>query len=300
MNLTLALRITTLIATAVGLAVGVYQIARVPAAPRPTRGARGLRRAQAMQAGGSFARVEPLVRFVAALLSRWPAHRLRSRLDTQIARAGDYLGFSPDEFLAAMVLSSALCTAFACAVVARFDLHGRWILVSAMLGAYLPCAQLRTASVNRAKHINRGLPAAIDLAALCMGAGLDFVGALKQIIHYQSGQSNALREELARILQELELGHTRKQALSEFANRVPTESVKDFVSAVIQSEEKGNPLADVLRIQATMLRMRRSVAAEEAAARAGTLMMVPLVMILGSILIVLFGPFVLTNMRSGF
>ncbi|MEZ4339553.1 MAG: hypothetical protein R3B82_23265, partial [Sandaracinaceae bacterium] len=64
--------------------------------------------------------------------------------------------------------------------------------------------------------------------------------------------------------------------------------------------EKGNPLAEVLRIQATMLRMRRSVMAEEAAARAAVLMMGPLMLIFCAIILVLLGPFIVQSMESGF
>jgi tight adherence protein C len=66
----------------------------------------------------------------------------------------------------------------------------------------------------------------------------------------------------------------------------------------VQAEEKGNPLAEVLQIQATMLRMRRSVAAEESAARAGVLMMGPLMLIFATIMLIILGPFAV-NIASG-
>jgi tight adherence protein C len=81
---------------------------------------------------------------------------------------------------------------------------------------------------------------------------------------------------------------------------VPTEAVKEFVSSVIQAEEKGNPLSEVLRIQARMLRMRRSVAAEQNASRAGLMMMIPLLLIFASIILLLLGPFIINGMKSGF
>jgi tight adherence protein C len=81
---------------------------------------------------------------------------------------------------------------------------------------------------------------------------------------------------------------------------VPTEAVREFVGAVIQAEEKGTPLAEVLRIQATILRMRRTVLAEEAASRAGVMMMIPLMMLLGCILLILMGSMMLKSFDSGF
>jgi len=75
--------------------------------------------------------------------------------------------------------------------------------------------------------------------------------------------------------------------------------VRELVGAIVQAEEKGTPLAEVLRIQAGMLRMRRTILAEESAARAGVLMMIPLIMLLGSILIILMGSMVITTYESG-
>ena len=72
---------------------------------------------------------------------------------------------------------------------------------------------------------------------------------------------------MQRMLQELDLGHTRRKALEGLAERVPTEPVRDFVASVVQAEDKGTPLAEVLSVQARMLRMRRSVRAEESAAK---------------------------------
>jgi len=79
---------------------------------------------------------------------------------------------------------------------------------------------------------------------------------------------------------------------------VPTEAVREFVGAVVQAEEKGTPLAEVLRIQANILRMRRSVLAEEAASRAGVMMMIPLIMLLGSILVILLGSMMLKSYEA--
>jgi tight adherence protein C len=142
------------------------------------------------------------------------------------------------------------------------------------------------------------LPVEIDLAAMCMHAGLDFPGAIRLVVAQRKSGEHVLREELSLVLSELDLGHTRATALSNFAARVPTSAVREFVGAVIQAEEKGTPLADVLKIQATMLRMRRSILAEEAASRAGVLMMVPMLMLLGSVFVILMGPLVLQSMGS--
>ena len=76
--------------------------------------------------------------------------------------------------------------------------------------------------------------------------------------------------------------------------------MKDFVGTVVQAEAKGTPLSEVLTIQARMLRMRRSVSAEEAAAKAGLMMMGPLMLMFVTIILLLMGPFAVRFTTSGF
>ncbi len=285
---------------AFAFALVTWAVARNPAAVPPKLGHRGLKRKRALDKGGLFPLVEPLVRFLAGLSAHFPITKLRHRIEEDLVHAGSWLGLTADEFLAMSFLSSVFF--FVLGIVAAEVVHlGFGLAVFfAGLGIFLPRTRLSGEVADRFKAVNRQLPGAIDLAALCMGAGLDFPGALHQVVDKSPDKEDPLIEELARILQELDLGRTRRQALEHFADRVPTEAVRDFTGTVIQAEEKGNPLAEVLRIQAGMLRMRRSVMAEEAAARAGVLMMAPLMLIFCAIIIMLLGPFVINGMRSGF
>jgi tight adherence protein C len=146
---------------------------------------------------------------------------------------------------------------------------------------------------KRIKQVNRGLPFVIDLMALAMSAGLDFPGAIRQVVEKSSDQSDALVEEFTRLLQELQLGRTRKQALTDFSDRVPTDQVVEFVNAVLQAEAKGNPVADVLQIQAGVSRLRRSVRAEELAAKAGVAMVGPLFLLFFCIMLLVMAPMIM-------
>ena len=140
------------------------------------------------------------------------------------------------------------------------------------------------------KEINRRLPYAIDLLSLAMGAGLDFPGSVRQVVEKSGSPDDPVVEEFTLILQSLQLGRTRRQALEEFAQRAPVDSVVEFVGALVQAELRGNPVAEVLRIQAEVARRKRTVRAEEAAARAGVQMMMPLVLVFLCILILIVAP----------
>lgn len=280
------------------LATIIYQFAKSPAELQPDVGQKGLKRKAVLAEEGLFNTIEPLMRWLARRIASLPLDDTRERINTQLRQAGEYLGLTADEYLALCVLSAIGMLAAGLVIDKLTGVGGIVVLMFVGFGSILPHMQVSGEIERRFKQVNRGLPHAIDLVALTMSAGLDFPGALRQVTEKTADKADALYEELTRILQELELGRTRKQALLSFAERSPTESVRDFVSAVVQAEEKGNPLAEVLQIQATMLRMRRSIAAEESAARAGVLMMGPLMLIFCTIMMIILGPFAV-NIAAG-
>lgn len=295
---------TLLIAIAIAafsVAIGAiaYWFASIPPEIAATLGLRGESRRRAMDNGGAFSMLEPLIRVLAGWLKKLPLDKYRVSSEELLLKAGFYCGMTPDEYFACLLLSTVVFGALGTVAGFYFDYLYLGIIGGCMAGFLLVSQQVKGEQKRRFKLVERHLPGEIDLASMCMSAGLDFPGALRLIISQSSLQGNVLQEELSRVLQELELGHTRKTALLNFESRVPTEAVREFVGAVVQAEEKGTPLAEILRIQATMLRMRRSVAAEEAASRAGVLMMIPLMMLLGSILIILMGSMLIETYQSG-
>ncbi|MCB9709118.1 MAG: type II secretion system F family protein [Myxococcales bacterium] len=255
-------------------------------------GLRGLKRKMALAQQGTFALVEPLMRTVARLTAYLALPQLRERIDVLLRHSGFYLGLSVNEYLALALLGASAAGGVGLLLVRIIGLPMVLVVFFAGLGAFLPYARVRSEIQRRSKEINRSLPSAIDLMSLAMGAGLDFTGAVRQLIERFSGRTDALQEEFYWMLQEIQLGFTRRQALENFADRAPSLAVREFVSAVVQSEERGTPLVEVLQIQATTARNRRSVRAEELAARAGVMMMGPLALIFVSILLLLMGPFV--------
>jgi tight adherence protein C len=133
---------------------------------------------------------------------------------------------------------------------------------------------------------------------MAMAAGLDFVGSLNYVVGMWSEKKDSLYEELCRMLQELALGKTHAQALQGFAERAPTELVREFVSNVIQSERRGTPLVEVLTIQAEVARSKRFQTAEKVANRAGVLLLLPIMFCMGATLIVMFGNLIVKGFRG--
>ncbi len=282
-----------------GLSVLTFHLATHAPPPRPVLGTRGLKRARGLESHG-FRLVEPLARYGAGWVEGWPVQRLRALINKRLLHAGSYLGLSADEFLALSLLCALSCTAFAFAFSQLLAFPMVLVVLGLFLGALAPWAHLCSVAQDRAKRVNRGLPAAVDLASLCMSAGLDFPGSLTKVVKSAADPSDPLVEEFERLLQELELGHTRRRALEGLADRVPTEQVKEFVNSVVQAEEKGTPLASVLTIQSQTQRLRRSVAAEEMASEAALMLIGPMALIFLCVIILLLGPLIVRFMSGGF
>jgi tight adherence protein C len=294
--MTQQLHIALLAAAQLLLLCGLFGLARlalrVPVLARPVLGQRGLQRSRGLAESSFFATLEPIARWVGAVLAPLLPGRGRSALDGLIARSGCWLGLSAEECVALCALSASAALGVALGV--HRAVGGLPLAAGVALGTLYPLLKLHGIAQQRQRLIGRRLPAAIDLLSLCMGAGMDFVGALEMFVDEHPDDRNALVEELRRVLQELSIGRMRRDALIGFAERAPAEAVRDFVAALVQAEQKGTPLADVLALQAQMLRMRRSVAAEEAAARASVLLLLPMLLLLGCVLLILLGP-VLVN-----
>lgn len=267
-----------------------YGVASAPTRTASRLGLRGLKRTRVLAQNEMWATIEPLVRWLGVRLSGIPTDEQRATLEKHIALAGDYMGITADEYLALSVLSSIGCGILGGITGWWLDMGGLTIVIGMMLGAAGPYMQISGVADERLKNVSRGLPYVIDLMALAMGAGLDFPGAVRQVVDKSSNPEDPIVEEFTLILQTLNLGRTRRDALQEFAKRCPVDAVTEFVNALVQAEERGNPVAEVLSIQATVSRTRRSVRAEEMAAKAGVKLVGPLMLVFFCVMGLLLGP----------
>ncbi len=169
-------------------------------------------------------------------------------------------------------------------------------IVAAVIGFFLPELWLRGKIQRRQKDVRRALPDALDLLTICVEAGLGFDAAMGKV---QAKWDNELALIFARVLQEMQLGKLRRDALRDMATRVGIPELTSFVAAVIQSEQLGVSMANVLRIQSDAMRVKRRQLAEEEAQKAPIKMLFPMAfLIFPSLLIILLGPAALLLMRS--
>jgi tight adherence protein C len=170
-------------------------------------------------------------------------------------------------------------------------------LVGTGAGFYIPQFYLSRNVTKRQKNVRRAMPDALDLLTICVEAGLGFDAAMAKVVEKWNNQ---LSMALNRVLQEIQLGKLRREALKSMAENIGISEMTSFVAAVIQSEQLGVSMAKVLRIQADQMRVRRRQLAEEAAHQAPIKMLLPMAFIIfPSLLIILLAPAAFQIMKSG-
>ena len=165
-------------------------------------------------------------------------------------------------------------------------------LVIALVGppalALLPLWWLRLRVLGRQKLLVKALPDAVDLIVTTVEAGLAIDAALAEVGRETDGP---LGEELRLTVRETTLGRSRRDALQRLIERTQVPELKTFVQSLIQAEQSGIPIGQVLRTQADQVRLKKRQRAEAQAQRAPVKMVVVLVtLVLPSMLLLVMGP----------
>lgn len=222
------------------------------------------------------------------------------KIESKLLRAGKPFGMGPFEFkMVQWILMIAIPGFLLMICLAGNASAGRTILllvIGFVFAAYLPHAFLKMKISARAKSAVKELSDFVDLLAVSMEAGLGFDQALSKIVLKKQG---VLSEEFQRCLEELRLGKTRREALSGVRDRLDVDDIKMLVGNIIQAEQLGVGLVQILRVQAEEVRSRRKQRAEEKAMKAPVKMLFPLVLfIFPCIFIILLGPVLLQMMEA--
>ncbi len=157
-----------------------------------------------------------------------------------------------------------------------------------VLGFFGPDAWLTRKIDERRKAMQRALPDVLDLLVISVEAGLGFDSALARVVATVPGP---LSEEFFRMLQETRVGVSRRDAMRHLQDRTDVEELRSFLLAMMQAEAFGVSIAQVLRVQADEMRVKRRQRAQEKAFAAPVKMVFPLVFcIFPALFIVLLGP----------
>ena len=245
--------------------------------------------------------IRPILQKVAALIGRMTPSQTLSRTRRYLELAGLSQKIGPAEFVAARYILSLVLGGVVILLMGRLNMPMSrkllLIVVSFALGYYMPGSWLGSKIRRRQKEILKALPDALDLLTICVEAGLSFDAAMAKVVEKWD---NELSLAFARVLQEIQLGKLRREALRDMADTMDIRDVSNFVAALIQADQLGVSIAKVLRIQSDQMRVRRRQRAEELARQAPIKMIIPIVfLIFPALFIILLGPGVLTVIRSG-
>ncbi len=212
---------------------------------------------------------------------------VREKTQQQLQMAGYDLAINADQMLSIRIIYGLFGTLFLFFTVCTGQaITG--LLFFALLLIY-PGVWLRTKIQKRHLEMFKALPNMLDLLTLSVEAGKDFLSALRDIVNRR--KKDALSEEFDRTLKEIQIGKTRATAMKDLGKRVQLPELTTIVNAIVQAEELGVSIAELLRIQGDLLRNKRFARAEKLANEAPVKILLPIVLfIFPSVFIILMGP----------
>lgn len=161
-------------------------------------------------------------------------------------------------------------------------------VVFAAAGFMTPNMILYQTAYNRNERMRKELPDALDLLTISVEAGLSFDSAVAQVARNSTGP---IADEFFRVLQEMQIGVSRRDAINALGERTDLAELRQFTSAMTQADAFGIPIANVLRVQAREMRIKRSQRAEEQAQKVPVKILFPLIFcILPTLFIPILGP----------
>jgi tight adherence protein C len=190
-------------------------------------------------------------------------------LEVNLVQAGHPQGMDLPRILGIKVFLGGL-------VALLFVIQGK-VLIGAVLGGllfFLPDYWVLSMRDKRQMAIRADAADTIDQLTICVEAGLGFDGALARIAATTEGP---LTDELRHTISDIQAGVPRAQALRALADRTQIVEIRQLVSALLQAQKHGVPMAETLRIQSTEMRLKRKQRTEERAAKLTVKMLFPII-----------------------
>ena len=242
----------------------------------------------------------PILRRLSSLVIRLTPQSMLENTAHKLELAGSPGNISAAEFWVIRAVAGVAMGVLFFFLMVRFNTEGTrrllYTLGAAVFGFFLPAFYLTSKIRRRQEAIIKKFPDALDLMSICVDAGLTFDGAMSRVAEKWD---DPLANEFGRVLYEIQLGKSRRQALRDMSNRMDVSDVTSFVAAILQAEHLGVSIGRVLRIQSEQMRIRRRQRAEEKAHQAPVKMLFPLVfLIFPSMFIVLLGPAAFSLLRN--
>lgn len=244
--------------------------------------------------------LDPILRGVVGAARALTPQAQQKRISRRLELAGSPTDWNVDRVLALQVLATIVLASFGFLVgrlLSAGDLRTALLTVLGLAAGWMgPSAYVSRMASTRSRDLQRELPDSIDLLTISVEAGLTFDAGLARVA--QNGKGPTARE-FARVLQEIQIGTGRQDALRAMGDRTDVPELRTFAAALIQAETFGIPMANALRIQSDEMRVRRRQRAEESAQKVPVKILFPLIFgILPVLFLVIIGPAAITAFRA--
>jgi tight adherence protein C len=236
--------------------------------------------------------LKPFYNAALGLTRRFTPAGARDAIRRKLVMAGSPFGWDADRVLVAKVACLSGGVVLGLLFLGLFSfawpLRVLGFLAIGLLGYWLPNIVLTNAVQRRQSEIRSALADSIDLLTICVEAGLGFDAALA---HVSKNTDGPLADEFYRTLQEVQLGRSRNEAMRNLADRSNVPELRAFVLAMVQADIFGVSVANVLRIQAKDMRVKRRQLAEERAMKVPIKVLFPVLFcIFPALFVVILGP----------
>ncbi len=235
----------------------------------------------------------PFAGKVISSITRLTPLDLYRRTNRLVVLAGNPPSVTAERIVAFKILFAIVGLVCGLAVSSLLPFTGILVMVVVLvlftwIGYMIPSAALAARASKRQKEIRKALSDTMDLLTISVEAGLGFDAALAQVVRNVPGP---LSEEISRMLQEMQIGVSRTEALRHLNDRTEVPELDGFVLSMIQADKYGVGVAKVLRAQSKELRQKRRQRAEETAQKVPVKLLFPMIfMVLPAMFIVILGP----------
>ncbi len=173
-----------------------------------------------------------------------------------------------------------------------------YIFVISIFGFFYPDLWMKGKIQARQQEVMRNMPFAVDMLALSVEAGLDFIAAMAKV--NEKARPSALTKEFEILMKEIKIGATRAEALRNMAWRIDLIQISSFCATLIAADSVGASIGPILKALSAEIRQKRSSDVEKAGATAATKILFPMLfLIVPAVFIIVAAPLVLEAMMGG-
>ena len=244
--------------------------------------------------------VRPALHWISSITKKFTPIKKKEIIEKKLILAGGVLGLNSSEYISVYYLftmaSGIIIMIISYFIEASVLLQILCLLWGFILSRIIIELLLKIKIQKRQYSIVKELPEVLDLLTVSVEAGLGFDAAVQKVVQKKEGP---ITVEFSRTLQEIKMGNPRKEALRDMANRTGVEDLNNFITAIIQADQLGVSIGNVLRVQSKQMRQMRKQRIEEKAMKAPIKMLLPMVFfIFPTIFLVLLGPAMIQIIES--